>query len=377
MRNPEKVFIKSPEEIEPEKQNSKQADRLLAMEILSDLSAFPEEDRQFMEENAAKPTNSPDIARYHRLVSAWWNEKYGSNINVIANRNEILFRKYMPLKLEEIHGLQADFFKAVKLGDEERIAELKKEYLDTYPDTLESVEVLFGIRDFLLKQKAMNEEKERIKRTGERFHQESHEQVMKKFRDLTEYQFLFTHFLLAKGGDREFLEAFWDAAEQIAKRLDMSRDLNMLRRGQISQVATYKIIEQISHKPVLSHPDEDAFSAVDLWSDEGTAIQIKGANQEQPALLSVDEIYFPAIAANSAAGTNMFNSIQMQEMQKKNMIFNAKIRKLGELQHRQINGFMMVIPYSKVDFVTGEPSQELVDFFKERLDSLQPAAAKE
>ncbi|MFA5020896.1 MAG: hypothetical protein WC517_02430, partial [Patescibacteria group bacterium] len=94
---------------------------------------------------------------------------------------------------------------------------------------------------------------------------------------------------------------------------------------------------------------------------------IKGANLEQPALLSVDGIYFPAIATDTAQSQALYNSYQMHELQKKNHIFHAKISQLGRRQNRKIEGFMMVIPYSKVDFITGEPDQAVVDFFAEKI----------
>ncbi|MFA5020754.1 MAG: hypothetical protein WC517_01690, partial [Patescibacteria group bacterium] len=271
MRSPEEVFVKTPEEYNESKSKNR-ASEFLIREILSDLDAFPKDERNFIEKYVRNQTSCPDLKRYHKVIHDWWTEKYGSNFNVQASRNEILFKKYLPGGLEKIHRLQHELFQAVQAGDENKLAALKSEYEENYPDQLESVEALFGIRSLLMKQgeidKRKKEKQEGLETKGDK---ESREEIMGKFRDLTEYQFLFTHFLIKHSEDRVLLEEFWDAAEQIAKRMNMSRELNMFRRGQISQVATYKIMEKIGHQPDLSHPDEDAFSAIDLWDDQDTA----------------------------------------------------------------------------------------------------------
>ncbi len=256
---------------------------------------------------------------------------------------------------EEIDSLfQKEFLKAVEAGDEIKLAQWKRRYLNEYPDQTEGVEALFGLREFLLKDKKIAEEREK----------EDYKIERRRFQDLTEYQFLFTHFVVENGGDAEFLEKFWRMGQAISEKTGAAKQFGNLRQGILSQAAVYRILESIGEKPKLSHPAEDAFNAVDLWTAEKAAVQVKASRAlEKPAALESESAAFPAVEAKSEFQSRYYNAKYFHD----NARFRTKIRDYGRQIGEEIKGYMLVIPYSKIDSATGQPSPELVKFFKDKL----------
>ena len=249
---------------------------------------------------------------------------------------------------------QEEFLKAVEANDETQLAELKQRYLNDYPDQIEIVEALFGLRDFLLKDKKIAEEKE----------QKDYKIERSRFQDLTEYQFLFTHFIIENNSDRKFLEKFWDIGRIISEKTDTTKQFNNFRQGILSQTAVYKILEALGEKPKLSHPAQDAFNAVDLWAAKKMAVQVKGSRDiKKPAVIESENAAFPAVEAKSKYQTRYYNAKYFHD----NARFRAKLRNYGRQIGEEIKGYILVIPYSKIDPVTGQSSQELVEFFNGKL----------
>lgn len=350
----EKIFIsESLSRIEM----SKAPVEYLEKELKEDISVFPKEEQDLiLRKIGGEKLTQNEGNRYGLAVNRWWAEKYGfSFINKVA-RSEVLTRKYAPAEeIKDSKNLQVKLLEAITENNEQKIDQIKKEYIETYPDQLEGVEVLFGIRDFLKKQKEFEKE-------GDSW---SLEKRKERFRDFTEYQFLFTHFILLNNHDREFMDLFWKASFAMAERMAAVREFNILRRGQVSQVAVYKIIDSLGKNPKLSHPSEDAFNAIDLWTEDNQAIQIKGWKEEVPAVINSDVAAFPAIEVDGTKKTSLFNSVEY--FKSKDKIFKAKIKKYGKKIGRDISGYMLAVPYSKIDFVTGEPAPELVEFFKKEI----------
>ena len=50
-------------------------------------------------------------------------------------------------------------------------------------------------------------------------------------------------------------------------------------------ISVFKIFEALGFSPKLSHPKEDAFEAIDMWSGAGDAVQIKGTRDDNAAVL--------------------------------------------------------------------------------------------
>lgn len=351
----EKLFIS---ESSSKEDIPKKPQEYFNQELREDISVFPPETQEiiFKELNGVKLTVN-ELKAYNSAVNDWWRTKYGFPFNKKTAREEVLARKYYSSpEMENRKNLQTELFRAVSNREKEKIKQLREKYAESYPDQLEGVETLFGIIDFLKKQSEFNKKKIELDK----------QKRMEIFQDFTEYQFLFTHFIILNGNDKEFMDIFWKAAFAIAERMKKVKEFNTLRRSIISQAAAYKIIEAIGGKPKLSHPEEDAFRNIDLWTDKGSAIQIKGWEEETPMLIESDEITFPAVRTDDSPKTSKY--FDSREFYKsKNSLFRAKIKEYGEQIGRKISGYMLVIPYSKIDFITGEPDPQLVEFFKKEI----------
>ncbi len=245
----------------------------------------------------------------------------------------------------------------LKSGHAANLPALKKKYLEKHPAELEWVEAIFGLREILVKQQAIEkEQKSGYKITKERY------------KDLTEYEFLFTNFILNNGRNKKFLQEFLDCCRDIAETYGAKEEMAIFWSGIRSQAAVYKILERIGENPKLATPTEDAYKAIDLWVEgedakERRAIQTKSARDVlEPAVLDSEHLAFPAVRTSSQ---RYFNSAEYFKNNAKN--FLAKVEEYGKEQGKEIKAYMLVIPSTKVDFVTGEPSRDLVEFFRKEL----------
>jgi hypothetical protein len=325
------VEVKTPKEHEME-------------EMRSDISAFSPAARAIVEKYLDNRPLAPEEAKIFRDErEKWWSDKYGFSYNFSAKsvRSEVLRKKYAPPEeLARANELQERMFAAIAQNSPDA-EKLKQEYLECYPDQLEGIEIIFGIRPFLELSRKMDTE------------EIPYAERIKILEEITEYQFLLTHFVQSNGQDKKFLALFWNTLEKIASQSELSRQLNIIRRGIITQVATFRMLEAAGTHPRLSHPSEDAFKSVDLWSDRGYAVQIKGTPEMEPRIMETDEIGFPGAETQSGH----YNSHLFAQAQR----FKMKVARDGK------KGYFIVTPYSKVDFVTGEPDKELIDFAKRKL----------
>ena len=158
-------------------------------------------------------------------------EKYGFPYNQKQARNEVLMRKYAPPE-EKIKAwkLQNDFLQAMADKDQQRISELKEVYYREYPDQLEGVSVLFEMLPFLGLSVRVGKENKTFGTEKDNFEY------------LTQYQFLLTDFIIYNSKDKLFMKNFWDLWAKIAKDADMLREFNILKRGILSQVSVFKIL---------------------------------------------------------------------------------------------------------------------------------------
>lgn len=336
----------------------------LLQELQGDIMAFPSHIQPLVEKVlSGQHLGSDEQSVFSKAQNKWWSDKYGFPFSNARARDEVLVKKYNPKLDGEAHKFQKELLEAIQIGDEGKIMDLKKKYQEAYPNQMESIEVIFGIRDFLEKSKTLNADNHKKRR----YKQLNHEETMSLVRDLTEYQFLFTHFIIQNNKDREYLDIFWKVGEAMASKINSSREFNILRRAQMSQVAVYRILEEIGDNPKIAHPDEDAFKAIDMWEDSQKPIQIKGWREEVPAVFSSNEISFPAMQVDDEGKikSKLYGSVEY--MKSHDIKFRAKLKKYGEKLGKELTGYMLAIPYSKIDFVNGEPALELIEFFKEHL----------
>ncbi|MDF1497282.1 MAG: hypothetical protein P1P90_04435 [Patescibacteria group bacterium] len=331
------------------------AKEYLMKELMEDISIFSElaqkairklvgGDNNLMDDEATALKNERD---------EWWMEKYGFPYKQKQARNEVLMRKYAPPeeKAKAIE-LQRSLLEALKNDDQEKVKELQDVYFREYPDQLEGVTILFEMLPFLrLSAKVSKESKD-------------YSTEKENFEYLTQYQFLLTDFILFNSKDKEFMKNFWDIWATIAKNDGVLREFNILRRGILSQVSVFKIFEALGFTPKLSHPKEDAFEAIDMWSGSGEAVQIKGTpNDDAAVLIETDEISFPGVDINDGGELKHLNSYMQNQAQK----FRAKLSRYNKFTKQDVKGYFVVIPYSKFDHVTGEPDREFVNRVREEL----------
>ena len=326
-------------------------------ELQEDIGTFTPVERALIDRHlSGEELVPPEREAFVAAREKWWERKYGFPFTLKAARGEVLRRKYAPPEeLQRSHDLFAEFLDAIGRDDDQAFSRCKERYRTEFPDQLEGVETLFGIRDFLEKSVELGKRRGRPNYLAEAKH----------FEDITEYQFLFTHYLLNAGDDKPFLQRFWNVAEQIADRDGHRAELDKLRRGLLSQVAAFRVLQALGREPHLSHPSEDAFRAVDLWAGDDTAIQVKGEARrlDQPAVIEAEDAAFPAVETRSADDRAYFNA----NLHKTNARFRMKLRQYGQLTGKAYRGYVLVIPNQKIDFVTGEPAPELIARFRELL----------
>jgi hypothetical protein len=341
----------------PEKPKS--AFAYLREELRGDFELFAEEMQPAIEVFIRGETADPAvISNAQKAINTWWQDKYGFPFSLVDARNEVLMRKYAQDKTKYESALLIRLLKAMAENNEVDTKKAKDEYKENYPEELEGLSVILAMRNFFRKSKSFNEE------GGPK----NSEERMKVFRDFTEYQFLFTHFIVSNNQDKDFLEIFWKVAREIAEKEKAIKELNMLQRGQLSQVASFRIAKLLGFNPRISHPDEDAFNAIDLWAESDVALQITGSEEETPQFISSDYFPFPAIEIKD--GLQKSRMLFSQKfVENKASKFLAKVDKYARHTGRDIKGYMLVIPYSKIDFITGEPAPELVEFFKDKIET--------
>ena len=346
--------------IKPKKQELLKKDGMEGMwrdELQADISAFPSNSRPLIEKYFREGVGKENQGGFDNIRNIWWHNKYGFPFNNKAARAEVLRRKYAPQKeVAEVNDLQTKLLKAIQREDGEGVSRIKKLYEEKYPEQIEGIEVLFGLKSFL-------EIHKRLKK-----HKEKGEVRKKMIVEMTQYQFLLSDFILNNGKNKEFLSNFWDVVEEAGRRTNTLSIAHALRRSILSQVAVFRVFEKLGKKPFIAHPREDAFNAIDIWTDQESVVQVKGAYEEehkQPILVETDTISFPGVEVTKEDEILHLNSFLMHKMQE----FKAKVSAYKSVIGKNLRGYLVVVPYSKFDFVTGEPSEDIVSFVKQKMDS--------
>lgn len=352
MKNIDSFLVNVPKEEKP-----LEFSEIIKKEMGEDILAFPSECQPVIEKfinGDELSQEEDDILNQER--ETWWFDKYGFSYKSKEPRKDVLRLKYNTSeKDKETHDLQNDLLQAFGNSKGEinkDVESIRTTYEEKYSTQLEGVESLFELAPFLLLSKKINNKE--ISNKDER---------KKAYEELTEYQFLLTHFISLNSHDKDFLNIFWDTARGIAEKTGCLKEFNITRRGIITQVATYKIFEELGENPKLSHPKEDAFQSIDLWTDENHAVQVKSSYENDVKIVETDEITFPGVQIEEDSKIRQFSSNHFQEAQK----FKAKVKDYEKTSNKKLDGYFIVIPYSKVDFITGEPSKELVEFVKNYL----------
>ena len=189
------------------------------------------------------------------------------------------------------------------------------------------------------------------------------------FEELTQYHFLLSHFIKENTNDREFLQLFWDALYKIASP-GYTKEFNIYRAGVLTNVATFKIFESMGDNPKMSNPKDDAFNSIDMWAGEDV-VQIKGdsraTNVEVVEVKNGELISVPGIIVDKNNQSKYYSPEMFNKIQRFKVKFDEYKRTIGK---PDMKAYFVVIPYSMVDRVTGEPTDALVSEVKNKIEQL-------
>lgn len=132
-------------------------------------------------------------------------------------------------------------------------------YLRQAPEHALDTEVLFGMYEFLAKQREI--EKDRFVQNGLGYRRRYRPRV--EFEDLAEYQYLFSHYLLVSKRAAD-VKNLWNTLFGVAKQWELKEQAGYLKSGIIGQVAAIKALRACGFDTQLSAPSEDA-KGIDAW----------------------------------------------------------------------------------------------------------------
>ena len=147
-----------------------------------------------------------------------------------------------------------------------------------------------------------------------------------------------------------------------------------MQYGIVGQVAVNKIFRRLKMPYYLSTPSQDAYQKTDAWLDvsKQTALQIKRYKDfSKPVLLPVKYISFPALVKELPTS----NTKRIYSVADELRLYAMKKEKLAEMEGKEVEAFMVILPGKGIDNITGEPSEEVVDFFRQHLSKFKHESA--
>lgn len=255
------------------------------------------------------------------------------------------FLGWIKTKILELHreGLESNEF-------DKAYNELKQKFIKENPESAEIIEIMFGIKEV-----ANIEQELRIAKSRKiRIEKEKLKEMM---RDLTQWNFLVTHFF-SRTKDKLFANSFWAELGAIYK-LFSDRPLRGIRKGIIGQVGVYKTLEKLGLRPKIAHPNEDAFEKMDLLVSLPTtevAIQTRYTRKIKQPLIIKDDIDYPSVLLESLDKETYISHYDIEQMTR----LSESCRKKSKQTGKKIQSFYLVIPEGSFDSNTGEPSEEFL-----------------
>lgn len=254
-----------------------------------------------------------------------------------------------------------DFLGGFDLENEDlkKLKTLKESCIAKYPRQVEAIEALFGLAEYLKNEKTI--EKNREYKISEKA----------VFQDQTEYVFLLSHLTIRYGDQYEYLNRLWLLMHDVSQKMGKNDLVKSLKRGVVAQVGTFKVFDKLGLNPELSHPRQDAYDKIDMWVGGGGPVQVKRRSGEEPVIIETDEIAFPAtkVVAGESAGKAKdcyINGKTLYEISK----FRAKVKEYEKMTRSDARGYFIMIPYKKINSVTGEPTPDLVEAVREKFSRI-------
>jgi hypothetical protein len=265
-----------------------------------------------------------------------------------GEKNFILKKAFRKRFVAEF-GLEEENFEKLKI--------MKEEYIAKYPQETEAIEALFGLAKYLKNQKIIREN--RVYRKD----------IKAVFQDQTEYMFLLSH-LTCQYSDQYYLKNLWSLMQDAGEKV--GDNVSRLRKGVVAQVATFKIFERLGYRPELSHPRQDAYDKIDMWVGGNEPVQIKSWPGAQPVVLEAETIAFPAARITMKDLKERVQDCYISsDLLGEINGFRAKVKKYGEMMQKDTRGYFIMIPPSKINSITGEPTPDLVEAVRDKFASAE------
>ena len=257
----------------------------------------------------------------------------------------------------DMRHLRADIWNALNQGGLSALSVVQNKYTEEHPNDREYITALFELPRFYDTQARLGEIKQKMEELKQEKmfgaeYQKMKEQKLECFRELTEYQFLLTHLIGTHPEDREYLQSFWESAMDVSRAGAHKSDLLRLRNGVLSQVATMHILDSLGMDTHISHPDIDAFHAIDIEADDGSLWQVKGSPSGDIEVLATSDIGPTNVRIDRGENTQHFSAYAFEEMR----YFSTKVADYEKITGKPAEGYLIVLPYKEFDIVTGKPS---------------------
>ncbi|MDO8469417.1 MAG: hypothetical protein Q7S84_00155 [bacterium] len=252
----------------------------------------------------------------------------------------------------DLQLLRARLLDAAGTKSQDALRAAKQAYEARFPDEHEAIETLFGVVNFLDTQKTIEELRARDGRAPQEL-----------WHSLTEYNFTLTHFVETNGENRIFLDSFWRLFEDIGERWGGRGGVETVKKlhaGTVVQAGVSHAFKRAFYENVKSSlPDEDMRRATDLWV-EGRPVQIKGAKRDKPEFIEVDTMTYPATVVRDGNQELLFTAHRDEKLD----WLSLNVKRYSERIGRGMKAYFVVVPYRMVDWVTGEPTEELIEYFR-------------
>lgn len=157
-------------------------------------------------------------------------------------------------------------------------------------------------------------------------------------------------------GGKELLEKFWQVFEKLFKIEYMEDYVEQYKKGILAMIAVAKLFKKIGEEPYFSTPKEDAEDKIDLFVDPKIDNQVLAVQVET----TPDYYFFDPVEVKPA--------FEMDEKIKKRSFFFS-INNLKKNTGMNLKGVYILIPFSDIDSITGEPDNYLLEQFERDVNS--------
>ena len=176
-------------------------------------------------------------------------------------------------------------------------------------------------------------------------------------KDLTEFQFLITNYLIQNQDNEKYLEIFWGKFKEMADRFGLKKnDFDNYKKGFLSQAASYNVFKKLNLSPKLATPKQDAYEAKDMFFQVGDEAE-KSLQVKNTYAFSQSEfkIYPNTEIKNKQGGISAISTVQ-----------TGLTKKLTNPEEKN-NSYLLRIPQEGYHKTTGKPSDECINKIKKLL----------